>query len=241
MKSTRACRWSTCLALPALLLGASCAAEIPYFYRPAVPSLTDTEGHATAVYPIPPERPEGEVRLYSFGVVELETTPGAGKFPALHARLVVANNGDGTPWTLDTREVFLDIPNEGSAAAIYANTDVGAMPTVNIARGERRLVDFYFPVPGPVRSARQVPSFDLRWTVETGARPIAQRTPFQRFEAERPEPHTEVAIVTGWPFWWVHPLHHHHRAFVHRPVVIIPAPPHRVIVRPHAWARPRHR
>jgi hypothetical protein len=214
------------------VLGA-CAPGRPYIYQPSSVSLADVQGQPAAVYAVPPERPEGEVRLYSQGLVEIEPTPGAPKTLALHARFIVANNGDATPFMLDTREVTVEIPGEGSAAALYANSDVGAMPTVAVARGERRVVDFYFPVPGPVTGADRLGQFDLRWQIQTSTRLVAERTPFQRLELQPSQPEPPMVFVTAAPFWWFHPHYHGGHFFVHRPLVVVPVAPHRVVVRPH--------
>jgi hypothetical protein len=236
MKTPTAIASVACLS--ALALG--CAMEAPYVYRPAVPAMADTQGYATGVYPVPPERPDGEVRVLSFGIVSLQSTPDTAKFPTLHARLLVANNGDASGWTLDTRQVFIDIAGEGTSAAVYANSDAGAMPLVPIGRGERRIVDFYFPVPGQVADAGRLPAFDLRWQIQTGARLVAERTPFQRFEMSRPPPpYTHLTVVAGWgPFWWFHPFYPRAHVFVHRPFVVVPRPPYRAhVVRPGSWRK----
>jgi hypothetical protein len=219
------------------VLGPACLPGRPYIYQPSTVQMANVQGQAAAVYPVPPERPEGEVRLLSLGLVEMEPAPGATKVLTLHVRFIVANNGDATPMVLDTRDVTIDVPGEGRAGAMYANTDVGAMPTVSIARGEQRMVDFYFPVPGPVRNPDALPAFDLRWQVQTGARVVAERTPFQRIEVVPPQSEPRVTVVAGWaPFWWFAPRHHIH-AFVHRPLVVIPVHPRAVVVRRHTWRR----
>jgi hypothetical protein len=223
------------LVLSATLLGA-CAAPRAYTFRPSFPSVADTHGHAAAVYSLPPERPEGEVRVLSSGIIDMQSAPGAGTFPVLHLRLLIANNGDQTAWTLDTRQVFVDIPGEGGAGVLYANADGGSMPLVAVGRGERRTVDLYFPVPGPVAHAGRLPAFDLRWQVQTGARMVAERTPFLRMEVDPPPPaHVHAALAVGWwPIWWVHPHYPRAHVFVHAPIVVVPRPAYRAyVVAPH--------
>jgi hypothetical protein len=219
-------------------LASGCAFEVPYAYRPSVPAVADTQGYPTGVYPVPPERPEGEVRVYSFGIVGMQSTPGTPTFPTLHARLMIANNGDAAGWTLDTSQVLVDVAGEGTSAALYANSDAGAMPRVAIGRGERRVVDFYFPVPAQVGSSDRLPAFDLRWQIQTGPRLVAERTPFQRFAVPAPlPPYTNVTVVAGWgPFWWFHPFYPHAHRFVHAPFIVVPRPPYRAqVVRPGSW------
>jgi hypothetical protein len=165
----------------------------------------------------------------------MEPAPGAAKVLTLHARFILTNNGDATPFVLDTREVTIDVPGEGRAGAMYANTDVGAMPTVQVARGEQRTVDFYFPVPGPVQSPEALAAFDLRWQVQTGSRVVAERTPFQRIELAPPQAEPRVAVVAGWgPFWWFAPPHHGAHVFLHSPLVVVPVHPRAVVVRRHS-------
>jgi hypothetical protein len=221
------------LAAVSIALASGCAVTRDYTYRPSAASVAEISGQAAAIYALPPERPEGEVRVVSFGIHDLQAAPGGGTFPALHVRLLVTNNGDAVPWALDTSQVLLDVPGEGTVGAMYANTDQGGMPHLAIARGERRTVDFYFPVPGHVASEERLPAFDLRWQVQTGARIVAERTPFQRFELREPvDPYPQV-VVAGWgPFWWFHPHYPRAHVFVHPPIVVIPghAPPHRVKV-----------
>jgi hypothetical protein len=220
------------LALLAFSLIGGCATGRDYVYRPSAPRMADVDGFAAAVYPIPPERPEGEVRVVSFGVTELQSGPGA-PVPMLQARVVIANNGDAVPWTLKTTDVSLEIPGEGRSPAMYANTDQGSVPVVTVGRGDRRTVDFYFPLPGPVRGPEGLAGFDLKWEIQTGARVVAERTAFQRVEIrEEVATPTHAAVFIGWgPFWWAHPYHRHY--YVHPPVVVGPHVHRRVVIVRH--------
>ena len=119
---------------------------------------------------------------------------------------------------------------EGRAPAMYANTDQGSVPVVTVARGERRTVDLYFPLPGPVRGPESLAAFDLKWQIQTGARLVAERTPFSRLEIrETVAPHPHAAVFIGWgPFWWLHP--HHSHFYVHAPIVVVQRPHRRVVI-----------
>lgn len=209
------------LALALLVAGAGCASSTTYVYRPTTPLLVDGQGQATAVYPIPPENPQGEVGVMSFGFVELETAPGV-RTPTLHARLLVANNGEQKTLALDPRQVFLELPGAAPLAPTYANTDVGPVSVLNVKQGERRLIDFYFAVPGGRRDAGQLPAFDLRWQVASGDRTVDGRTPFSRLAVSPPPPPSPTVVVAGWgPFWWWHAPHLHPHFHAHRPLVIV--------------------
>lgn len=231
------------LLILATIAAAGCAGR-EYLYRPSTASVAYSAGYPSAVYPLPPERPEGEVRVLSFGVTHLEPGDKAPSVPALHTRLLIANNGDAQGWTLDTREVFLEIAGAGASSAIYANSDRGGMPLVTVARGEQRTVDLYFPLPPMAPSADRLPAFDLRWTVQTTARAVAMRTPFQRTEvAPPPDPYGPGVLVAGWgPHWWFHPHYPRAHWYVHAPMVIAVRPPRRVVVnrRPPPPPRPVH-
>jgi hypothetical protein len=207
--------------------------EREYGYRPSAISLTDMNGFAAAVYPLPPERPEGELRVVSFGFTAMQAAHGAPSFPTLHVRVIASNNGDPTVWRLDTRQVLLAVPGLGDVAALYVNSDQGSMPLLSVPRGERRTVDFYFPLPRPVTAPDGLPGFDLRWQVQTGTRLVAERTMFQRVELPRAipmQPATELVI--GWgPFWWFPPPH---GLYLHGPVVAVSHRHPPVVITHHA-------
>lgn len=228
-------RIATQVAVSVLSILGGCAHE--YDYRPAERDLVPVQGVAGARYPIPPERPEGELRVASFGMQELSPSTGGPALPALHLRMIVANNGDTTPWTVDTRQTLIEIAGEGSSPAVYLNADVGGLPVLTIARGEQRVIDFFFPLPGGMQSTGAVLRFDVKWQINTGARPIAGRTSFDRFEP--PNRETRVALAVGWgPFWWYDPFYPRVGVFVHPgPFFVVPRHPHRVYVVPRGRRR----
>lgn len=154
----------------------------------------------------------------------------------ISVRMVVENNADDQPWQLDTREQRVVVGASGESVPAYVNTDGQGAPLVQIVRGKKASVDLYYPLPGNLEGADQVPEFDFVWQVHTGPRLIAERTPFDR---TRIEPVYAQSYYYGWgyePYWWYDPLwpgptysigvgfHHYH------------GPPG--YVRPYGGARP---
>ena len=208
------------LAVIAGMLG--CAGTSDYVYTPDSANAT-AAGLPAARTPIPQEKPEGAIEVTSYGVTELRRD--AAKIPALHVRAVVTNDGDDTPWTLDTTQQTVAIPGEGLSRAMFVNSDINTLPTVTIARHERRVLDFYFPLPDTVRSESKLPRFELLWQVNTPERVVSSRTAFDRVDKE-PEVGYANAPV-GWPlwagygpYWWYDPFYPR-AVFIHtRPIVV---------------------
>jgi hypothetical protein len=107
---------------------------------------------------------------------------------------------------------------------MYVNTDVQTLPTITIARGQRRVLDLYFPLPATIQCDTNLPRFELLWNVNTAAREVASRTSFDRIEREDNEVTTQYDSWPLWagygPYWWYDPLYPR-VVFVHsRPIVI---------------------
>jgi hypothetical protein len=210
---------SSLIAIAAL--GLSCGGT-EYVYRPQQPNTLSGGLPATRTE-IPQERPQGSVEVLSYGVTNLRANDN--RFPALHVRLIVSNNGDPTPWRLDTREQIVEIANEGRAAPIYVNGDVRTLPMVTIPQKSQRVLDLYYPLPATVEKASQLPRFELIWEVDTAARTVASRTAFDRIE---PEPDYAVyPYGTAWPYWagygpsWWYDPFYPRAVYIHsRPIVI---------------------
>jgi len=208
------------LAVIAGMLG--CAGTSDYVYSPDTPNAT-VAGLPAARTPIPQEKPQGAIEVTSYGVTDL--MQGNEKVPALHVRAVVTNDGDDKPWTLDTTQQMVAIPGEGQSRAMFVNSDVNTLPTVTIARHERRVLDFYFPLPDTVRGESQLPRFELLWQVNTPERMVASRTAFER-QDKQPDVAFE-AVPVGWPlwagygpYWWYDPFYPR-AVFIHtRPVIV---------------------
>jgi hypothetical protein len=196
-------------------------AEQSYVYTPDTPNAV-TAGLPAARIAIPPERPQGQVEVASYGITELH--PSGATVPALHVRMIVTNDGDDQPWRLDTREQYVAIAGEGRSRAMYVNTNVQTLPVVAIPRHARRVLDFYFPLPDTIQSDARLPRCQLQWQVDTAAREVASSTAFDRVE---PEPVDTYAYGTAWPYWagygpywWYDPLYPT-AVFVHaRPIAI---------------------
>ena len=179
---------------------AGCAHE--YAYLPAVPGAAND---AAVRYPIPPEAPQGEVYLTSFGFTQMEVAADrTANF--LHARLVVVNNGSDV-WSVDGQSQQLMVPPaQQPLVPAFVNTDAGSGPIYAVPPRQRRVFDLYYGVEPPMDQASQLAFFELSWRVDVPGRPIAQRTPFQRFEGARGayEPYPPYVFV-GLGFgvgWW---------------------------------------
>jgi len=232
------CSFARLLAVAALpLLG---CASTAYVYRPAVGAAPETE-YTVAQYRVPPEAPRGEVYVSSFGITSLAVAPNV-EMPMLHVRLGIANTSGTAPWTADAREQRLAIIGRPSAGPTYANSDAGG-PLVTIPQGQQRALDLYYALPAGERDARDLPSFDVSWTVHTADRVIAERTPFLRDLAPAgpaAPPPPFVAVGLGWgPGWWYDPLWPYPAAVVgFRPFVAHYAGPRYLIGGRPTWVAP---
>jgi hypothetical protein len=184
------------LVIPVLVAAAFAGcAEHNFVYTPETANAV-SHGMPASRTAIPQEMPQGAVEVTSQGIGQLRQ--GDGQLAVLHVRMIVTNDGDATPWLVDTRQQAIDIAGEGRATPIYANADVQTLPQLQVARGERRVIDLYYPLPGSVTSAARLPHFDVLWQVTTGARVVASRTAFDRVRTQQPD---DYAYETGWPLW----------------------------------------
>jgi hypothetical protein len=172
------------LILGCSLATASCAPS--YAYRPAANATATIKGRLAADYPIPLAAPQGDVRLASFGMSEISPT-GAGNRNenAIHLRMIVADNGQ-TPWTLDTRQQEIALPDGQQLAPAYVATHEGqaGLPSVTVPAGGKRIIDLFYPLPPNMQSASKVPEFDVVWRVDTPQQNVIERTPFDRLQIE---------------------------------------------------------
>jgi hypothetical protein len=199
-----------------------------YAYLPVENATAELNGQTAAVYAVPPEAPQGDVRIASFGVVPLQMTAGE-KVKALHVRMLLANRGDAL-WTLDTREQLCAIAGEGQSRPIFANTDAGEPPLVNVPPKSQRALDLFYPLPYGMQDASLVPGFALSWQLSLAGRAITKLTAFERMTVE---PRTAVYVVAydrpGWwgPYWWYDPVYvdltYRHPYYYGRgPIVVAP-------------------
>ncbi|HVR60773.1 MAG TPA: hypothetical protein VMU50_02690 [Polyangia bacterium] len=210
------------MALLALSVG--CAHQISYV--PVGPAAT---GGPAARYPIPPEAPQGEVWVTSFGFTDMDLGPGQPGH-VLHARLAVSN-GSAAPWNVDGRQQSLVGPGLSPQAPSFLNTDAaGGGPVYQVPPGRASVFDFYYALPPPLNDGRNLADFALDWNVDAGGRAFAEQTPFARYDGPPPGYATYPPyVVVGLGFsvgWWYGPrfvyLHHAHypiiRGYYHGPV-----------------------
>ncbi len=192
------------IAAAGFLLGA--CAETNYVYRPNQQATASVSGLPAARYPVPPERPTGEVLVLSSGVTEMNVAEGRRRL--LFVRMVVANNSGESSWTVDTRQQAASIGNQRVSPA-YVNAYKQPVPIITIARGEKRAIDFYFPLPAGQDTNEEVPIFDVAWSIQTGERVVADRTSFDRLRVEPVYAGDYYGYYgyPGWgPYWWYDPF-----------------------------------
>jgi hypothetical protein len=150
-------------------------------YVPSVTSNAVVAKMEAADYPIPPEKPTGDVRLATLGVIDvhpMEAPTGTAK--AIHLRMVATNTGS-SPWTIDAREQRIAVAGGAQIRAGEAFTVQGAQPpVVKVAPGGKETIDLFFLLPTALRQASTRPEFDVLWTVHTATRIVEERTSFDR-------------------------------------------------------------
>lgn len=150
---------TTTLGLLSPLAGCAATTGTAYLYAPAVHANARLGDYPAAYYPIPADRPTGDVRMASFGLTAVQPQGGGPTTNVAQVRLIVTNNVDDVPWMLDTRDATLSLLQEGSSRAAFVNTNAGTPPVIQIARGEQRT---------------------------RGMQPSPPRAPFHRVESWRP-------------------------------------------------------
>lgn len=214
-----------------LLAASTGCATTSYLYTPQSVSHW-TDGYPTTRVAVPTEAPQGSVEISSFGMTELQPE-GQPAIEVLHIRLAIANDGDDVPWTLTTSEQLVQIEGEGQSRPLFVNSNVQTFPNVSVARHQRSVIDFYYPLPNGMWNEGALPGFDVLWQVTTAARQFSTRTHFDRIAEAPPAAPAEVILWTGWgPYWWYDPLYprgvfRHHRPLraPRGPRVIITRPP----------------
>lgn len=232
--STNAGRPSRAALLGLSMLLGGCATSA-YVYRPAEEATATIDGYTAARYAIPPEAPQGDVRVASFGVMDIRQPGRDEDIAALHVRLIVANDGGTTTWRMDTRKVRAELRGAGDAGVPLVSTRAAGLPFVEIPPGQERTIDLFYPLPASLEDEEDIPAFDLRWSVRTDARVVTERTPFERIEIDR-HPPTYVVMGAGWygPYWWYDPWYYPPGVVVRPTVILSPrAVPSRVRIRHH--------
>ncbi|EYF08142.1 Hypothetical protein CAP_5902 [Chondromyces apiculatus DSM 436] len=200
---------STASAVSALaLLIAGCSPS--YVYLPTEQLTAVVGGQPAARYAIPPEAPTGDVRVHSYGVVELDVAGEDGdedEISALHVELWVSHDAGTRPWTLDTSAVRVELRREDGARPTALAAGSTHLPVVEIPTGEQRFVEMMFPLPEDVEDADALPAFDVLWQVKTETRVIAERTPFERIRVQTPPAGPAWSYSYGYGHgWWYDPF-----------------------------------
>ncbi len=207
-----------------------------YVYEPAAHATAQLAGRTAANYQIPPEMPQGDVRITTFGIVNLRPhgAPKHAALRALHVRMVAANNSDQA-WTFDTRQQRAVLANHSQSRAAFASVPGGGAPTVRIEPGGSRTFNLFFPLPVTMQNAARIPQFDVIWQIQTGSRLVTERTPFERFEIvpyyDYPDPYFTYGAFYYDPYY-PHEMFNGTGAlppsYMQRPVVIEAPPTGRV-------------
>jgi len=167
-----------------------------------------TPGTAAATYPIPRDAPRGNLRIASYGLVDIgPQTQSDKRIVALHLRMTLTNDSD-RPWTLDTREQRVALEGFGTSVAAFASADAGsAPPTITVPPKGKRVVDLFFPLPTQLQSQRTLPSFDALWRVQADDQVVSDETPFERMAVQPPATHDPTYdygpdYYWGPPYWY---------------------------------------
>jgi hypothetical protein len=168
-----------------------------YAYPPEAANALSPAGPPAARTQIPLERPRGSVEVASYGITDLRSD--GIKIPVLQVRMTVRNDSDDGPWLIDTRRQLAQIPGEGRSAPMYVNGDARSLREVPIGRGQRRVIDLYYPLPATIRGDAQLRRFDVLWQVETSERTVASHDTFDRIEVEPEEESAD--LYQPWPLW----------------------------------------
>ncbi|HEY4186594.1 MAG TPA: hypothetical protein VGP07_16070 [Polyangia bacterium] len=183
------------------LLAAGCGTQ-RYGFRPATIASSSELGFPASHYVVPPEAPKGEAFVTSFGTREIEQ--GAGGAQLIHVRLAVANQASDKPWSIDPGKLLLNTGKGAPQRPDFMEIDGRQNGSTEIARGERKVLDLYFRMPGGAPDARAVPSFDLAWQVDIGDRVFTEHTPFMREPYQDYENASQSAVAVGVaPPWWI--------------------------------------
>ena len=198
--------WGRCavgrLALVLLgVAGGACADSSNYIYRPVENATAVTEGFTAARYTIPATAPKGDVRIASFGVRGVAQDENGPEIPAVHVRMIVANDSGAGAWTVDPNEVQIEMRGEKRKDPALVNVDGGdESPQIRIAPGEQRTLDFFYPLADDQDDASSIPAFDVLWKVHTDTNDVAERTPFERLALAQ---NTSMSMGVGYsPNWW---------------------------------------
>jgi len=172
-----------------------CTASPSYVFRPTPQAALedapgDLDGQAAATYPVPADHPRGEIKLATLELARMRLPKGRDGQPirALHVRVVV-HNGDKQLWTVDTSAFTGDFGSVRAGSPVLALLDGAEMELAVLMPGETRTIDLYYELPTSVDERAAAPSLQVKWSVRTPGRLIAQgRTGFEGHEVPPPTP-----------------------------------------------------
>src|SRR5262249_2147774 len=142
------------LALP------GCATS--YVYRPTSGAAPES-GYLVARYGVPPEAPQGEVLVTSFGVTTVDVAANT-RAPVLHVRLGVTSTTGVVPWAVAAPEQLASIGGRAPVPPSFANSDSGG-PVVTVPPGQRRVLDLFYALAPGQQSEGDLPYFEVSWKV----------------------------------------------------------------------------
>lgn len=161
--------WGVLLPVAAL---AGCAGD--YYYRPTEHATAQlaSSGLPAALYQVPADRPQGEVKIASLGVRKTE-----GEIDRqLIVRLIVTNNSE-QPWSVDLRQQTAIFPDGQQRAPNFVYGGMASSsPLVTIPPRQQGAFDILFPVPDETSTK----TFQLAWSVTTSGGLASGRTSFRR-------------------------------------------------------------
>lgn len=182
------------------LLAVGCASQ-KYGFRPTSNATTVEAGYPAAHYPVPPGSPRGEVYVTSFGTREVDAGGGA-RAQLIHIRMAVADNNADTDWVVDPAQQLLAPPGGTAQPPDFMEIDGKHDVNTTVTRGQRRVFDLYYRMPGGAADARNLPGFELQWQLSGGGQVFTERTAFtrDRFRDYEEGQSTRVAVVAS-PWW----------------------------------------
>lgn len=195
--SARGVAMKLCLRTSAVVLAVafSACSSTRYSYAPVTTTTAELSGASAAVYGMPPDAPRGEVRIAMLGLTAMSAlgAQDTASSDAIHLGLAVSNRSDQA-WTVDPSEQHLALTLKNQRSDIYATSgETPRSSTVVVPPRSTRMIDLYFSLPVQLKTEDAPPPFDVVWTVHAGARPVTQRTTFQRFiVAPTPEQDRDV-------------------------------------------------
>ena len=143
----------------------------------AAPVTTTVAPYAQPSAPV-----RGEVRVTSWGLVDIQASAGAARLRAWHVRTTL-RNGDDRVWTLDARDQRLALGGHGRSTPAFAASDPGVvLPVVSVAPGASANVDLFYPLPDDLQIASAMPSASAISWINVGEEVAVQRTPIEHVE-----------------------------------------------------------